>query len=405
MKNSLFPAICAILISVSCIKTPPSGNSEVIPSLPPGPVGPVTPINPVDPKKPADLSLGGRANCYVASAPGYYMFDATVMGNGAYTASFPVDELHPSSAALIWQSSPDMVKNCWFIEESGYVSFNLTCPGNALIAALDADKNIIWSWHIWAPEEKVEPQCGFMNMNLGAMDNKEASVSSCGLLYQWGRKDPFPGSPILGGGTTSTKQAPVYDDAGAEVAISNSSWYDDSNNTVAYAIAHPTVCMSSMKHYSKSKDWLKAGENNPGLWAAEKTCFDPCPAGWQLPSGEEFAGFTNTGAFVYDEKDINAVKPYVAGWDFILPDGSISYFPAATRYDGSYGMFMGSMAGLWGNYWYCIADEDSELITHGALALSFSIKDMYGKDSLTASPVSTGGRADAYSVRCVLSRQ
>lgn len=370
--------------------------------------GPLTPQNPdptPEPVDESDLSAGGTANCYLVDSFGSWHFDATVMGNGAPAGAFHPEKLAPVSAKLLWQTVPGMVSGCTFDAQTGHVSFTLHKSGNALVAALDGAGNIIWSWHIWAPEKKVEQQCGIMNMNLGAMSSQPGEVSSCGLLYQWGRKDPFPGSPIMGGGTTSTKQIPVYDADGAEVLISNSSWSDDSNNTLAYAIANPTVCLSSMKHYAVSRDWLKAGENNPELWAAEKTCFDPCPALWQLPTGDEFAGFTATGAFVYDEKDINAAGPYNAGWNFILPDGSTSYFPAATRYDGSYAMFMGSMAGLWGNYWYCLSDEKSELISHGAYALSFGIKDMSGKDSVTASPVSTGGRADAYSVRCVLSRQ
>lgn len=393
MKKKIFRAVVLALALISC-------------------KGPLAPPNPEPSPEPlpepiveSDLSADGTANCYIVDSFGLWHFDATVMGNGAAAGGFHPEKLAPVSAKLVWQSVPGMIKNCVLDAGTGHVRFRLEKTGNALLAALDGDGKIIWSWHIWAPGKKVEQQCGIMNMNLGAMDSKAGSVSSCGLLYQWGRKDPLPGSPQMSGGTTSTKQIPVYDADGAEVVISNSSWADDSNNTVAFSIANPTVCISSMKHYSASRDWLKPGENNASLWAREKTCFDPCPAGWQLPDGEEFAGFTSTGAFVYDQDDINAEKPYNAGWNFILPDGSTSYFPAATRYDGSYGMFMGSMAGLWGNYWYCIADEDSELVAHGSHALSFSIKDMYGKDSLTASPVSTGGRADAYSVRCVLSRQ
>ncbi len=103
--------------------------------------------------------------------------------------------------------------------------------GNAVIAAYNDDKcegDILWSWHIWVTKEDPTnisnavtyytydwdesgiygygntagrarvPGYGMMSCNLGALSSEPASdaaadkVETYGLLYQWGRKDPFP---------------------------------------------------------------------------------------------------------------------------------------------------------------------------------------------------------------------
>jgi hypothetical protein len=62
---------------------------------------------------------------------------------------------------------------------------------------MDADGVILWSWHIWL----VQDQIGYntyannagvlMDRNLGATSAIEYDSGTIGLLYQWGRKDPF----------------------------------------------------------------------------------------------------------------------------------------------------------------------------------------------------------------------
>ena len=92
------------------------------------------------------------------------------------------------------------------------------------------------------------------------------------------------------------------------------------------------------------------------------------------------------------------------GWLIYLDkeNGVSSYFPATTRYDGQYAMLMGSMVGLWGNYWYNTPGEGGDtFVPSGARAVSFSIKDYNGTDLVTMSALSTGSRADAYAVRCI----
>ena len=103
----------------------------------------------------------------------------------------------------------------------------------------------------------------------------------------------------------------------------------------------------------------------------------------------------------YNEDGKYTLADYVGGWWMWLDkkSGVKSYFPAATRYDGGYAMLMGSMVGLWGNYWTNAASD--EALTGGAAAFAFSLKDYNLEYQITVSPVSNGSRADAYSVRCI----
>lgn len=90
----------------------------------------------------------------------------------------------------------------WFPEVSykdGIVHFTSDgTEGNTVLAAFDAKGEVIWSWHLWMtdqPELFAYDEGGeLMDRNLGATSALEADgAASFGLLYQWGRKDPFYG--------------------------------------------------------------------------------------------------------------------------------------------------------------------------------------------------------------------
>ena len=65
-------------------------------------------------------------------------------------------------------------------------------------------------------------------------------------------------------------------------------------------------------------------------------------------------------------------------------------------------MFMGSMVGLWGNYWSNAPSLDNEKKdTYRGVAMAFGIKEYTGEWSFSVSPVSNGSRADGYAIRCI----
>lgn len=103
--------------------------------------------------------------------------------------------------------------------------------GNALVVARNSSGDIIWSWHIWVtsndPANEANAQTYYtyawdedgikynderisgyqiMPCNLGALkntpDDDDDLPNTYGMLYQWGRKDPFP--PLTNHGHTST---------------------------------------------------------------------------------------------------------------------------------------------------------------------------------------------------------
>ena len=367
----------------------------------------------------SDLSEAGTANCYIVKTAGNYSFDATVRGNGKIVegVDFAGEKLDSKGAKLVWQSDKNGLIDSLSLKEGRICFSSNGKKGNALIAALDETGNIVWSWHIWLLNEEisdVKTSGGIMVMdrNLGATSLDSESPESHGLLYQWGRHEPFPASPVVSGGTTSTMPVPVYDESGNEVAIVASLRENSENNTLEYALSNPTTVLSNNAQFAECRDWLRREFSNPALWGGkngEKSLFDPCPAGYRVPKLGTFDFFTSSGGYETDisgfsVSDINNDgvidgNDYKNGWYILLDSASnsYSYFPAATRYDGSYAMLMGSKAGLWGNYWYADADEtDDSSVPCGAYALAFQ----FG-DSVSASPKAIGGRADAYSVRCV----
>lgn len=375
----------------------------------------------------ADLSRNGTANCYVLEGEGSdFFFDATVCGNGkAVSGVVSADLSKADHAVLIWQSG-EMIKSLGLEEGKVRFSVNPSALGNALLGIVDKEGEILWSWHIWRPAEKAVAvgDLGFMNLNLGAIRaDAHAALdlpSTYGLMYQWGRKDPFPGSPVVTG-DTNTQPCVVYDAQGNPVAIGHD--YTSVAQSIAYSIAHPTTCISYYGNGGKSMDWLSAAASNDGLWGngKGKTCFDPCPPGWMVPGADAFVTFSTSGTNYttdmnhFNVADINGdgeitFEDYAGGWYFKLSEVSpeersadsstdaaaYSFFPAAARYDAQYAMLMGSMTGYWGNYWTSGVD-----VSGMAIALGFSSKNMSLREDWTVTPKSSGSRAYAFSVRCV----
>lgn len=381
-----------------------------------------------------DLSADGMANCYIVQSPGYYKFKADNQFNLGEGLPVP-PQIKPVSSGLIWQSGRSLISKVEFTneEEGPYISFEVSeAEGNALIGAFDKTGKIVWSWHIWMPVGEINSipsDTGYevMNMNLGALDNKAGSVSSYGMLYQWGRKDPFPAAGTLTG-DVNTLSAPMYDINNGTVLLKNSSWTDTENNTLEYSISNPTTVLSNYSQYVSSRDWLRADSSDDSLWGnpngdqredgtldfinkGVKTCYDPSPLGWRVPPADVFRTFTVDGGYAWDMAafniaDLNGdlifdLADYNYGWHFMINPETPLYFPAAARFDGSYAMLMGSMSGLWGNYWSNSPYHSSNMVGGAYCALAFQVKDQFGNEMITTSPSAASSRADAFSIRCI----
>ena len=237
-----------------------------------------------------DLSATATANCYIVSQEGKYKFKPTK----GCTAD-PVGEI--AKVELLWETSVEDVDAALAVNSviskvaltaDGYVEFitpKTFKPGNALIAVksvetvtdettgLPAEKEtVLWSWHIWLtsdPIADVTVSNGFvlMDRNLGEL----SASARTSMLYQWGRKDPFPGT--IGG----TKKVAV-------AGVATSARKD--NASVDYSIKNPTVLGAAKTEYTDGKVQAVHADYYARLWGEDvkdKTLHDPCPAGYKVP--------------------------------------------------------------------------------------------------------------------------
>ena len=199
-----------------------------------------------------------------------------------------------------------------------------------------------------------------MDRNLGATSATSGDVGALGLLYQWGRKDPFLGSSEI--------------DNFVEVK-SSIIWPEPVGpRTIQDAIQNPTTFFYGIS--STEYDWQ---ESHSSTWnSSEKSIYDPCPAGWRVPSkdilptGKVSVDSINNGVYVSVNSSLTAWYP-VAGYRS-YSNGSFSTYRA--QYWSSTG-------------YYYHQDKD-----YAAYHMQFS------KSSSSIS-TSTTERATACSIRCV----
>lgn len=314
-------------------------------------------INLVDPE---DLGATETANCYIPNAAGRrFSFPATVMGNGATTpadASYLVTSatpagsapgltptpIAPKSAKLLWQTTAGMIKDVTLIDGKVYLTTAgatgdpLVC-GNALIAVYSGDNctgDILWSWHMWVTDADLaageqiwhsNPAYDsysniknpvMMDRNLGALTNLPYSSTSNnfshGLLYQWGRKDPFLGADDSSAKSTTRRDS--YNDVGDLLVAATTASFPlnaDGNWQITAMgkdyMTELTYCKFPMSFAQVGSGlWFKptSGElRRLDLWGCAphavtenyigaKTIMDPCPAGYRVPNQYVFSNFS-----------------------------------------------------------------------------------------------------------------
>ena len=322
------------------------------------------------------------ANCYIVSAAGTYSFKA-FKGNSQELAGTSHED-HPagdiSNAVVLWETfgtdiapaTGDLIKLVIYSgEEITFRTVDTFKEGNAVIAAKDADGNILWSWHIWftdQPQGQVyNNDAGtMMDRNLGATSATPGDVGALGLLYQWGRKDPFLGS------------SSISDDIDAKSTITWPSAVETSSSVgiVDYVTSNPTTFVKSS---SSPYDWHYSSRDN-NLWTTSdksKSVYDPCPAGWRVPDGGIWskAGFDDT---TYDSTNY--------GMSFSISSPSTTWYPASGfRYYDVGGL---DYVGYCGHCW-------------SASPSSRSACSLYFHDPGYVNPSASNFRAGGYSVRCL----
>ena len=397
------------------------------------------------------------ANCYVINAPGWYSFPL-VYGNAikdgvtnasAYTSTAPAEQhvlnpfinhtgngitdpyisnnagCTPVKAELVWQDAQNLVADIQYNagENGGTISFQVPqasiCQGNAVIAIKDTDDTVLWSWHIWVTDAKVNETIAITNLDNDKFDVMSVNLGYCNgplmdyaerscqvkftagsktevktikqvadkiqmlgnnTYYQWGRKDPaqpLDGMHDEGTGKGQTKR-----------------WYDNSGVSSIEDPQH--------KDFGSGKDYIKNAILNPGewhandqscgdgtyknLWSADcnayssggpkptniatKTANDPSPVGFKIPPIKTFTGFAQSSDFVYEMSDVNGIwVESLLEWNFYNNNTKTATitFPATGRRSHGHDNFYAYDAyGMASYCWLAVANDYSKGCTFDA---------------------------------------
>ena len=251
-------------------------------------------------------------------------------------------------AEVVWADAADLVRpsslSIAHVGGDAFLDFEVKesdiQSGNAVVA-VKKGSTIVWSWHLWfAPKDALDKipvtnhqgvVYNFTKETLGWKPTQwsgstytsartvkvkvEQTVANNGTkaytvinitqnpgsvkkgvttLYQFGRKDAFPG-------TSDLKAGGITENAGDNMSIMN-------------GILNPD------KFYTSGSSW----QNNYGyynLWSADntvtggynqgndnpvvKTVYDPCPVGFKMPASNAFTGFTTTGLNSTSQSEMN----------------------------------------------------------------------------------------------------
>ena len=339
-------------------------------------------------------------------------------------------------AEVVWADAANLVHSpsITHVGGEGFLDFEVKASdiqsGNAVVAVTKgsgASKTVLWSWHLWfAPKDALDKIKVTNHQNKDYYFTKEAlgwkliqwrsstytsartvkvkveqTVANNGAkaytvinitqnpggvkkgattLYQFGRKDAFPGV------------------AKADLA-SNSHFTENAgdNMSIENGIQHPDL------YYTWGSNW----ENNysyNNLWSADntargfndnsvvKTVYDPCPVGFKMPASNAFTGFTTTGQNSSTQSELNIEDSQTfqnnLGHNFWTNSSKTAtiYFPASGCRDNSDGSL--STIGIFGSYWsayYNVSNYGCFLIFYSGLV----------------NPLYVGNRANALAVRPV----
>ena len=300
---------------------------------------------------PDKTTFASPANCYIVTTADTYAFKA-VKGNSSESVG------NIASVEVLWESfgthnTPkvgELVKNVSY--SNGEITFTAThMKGNAVIAAKDALGEILWSWHIWLTDQPQEQEyynnAGIMmDRNLGATSATPGYVGSLGLLYQWGRKDPFLSS--------SSISSPV--EAKSTITWPKPVLSDSSTGKIYYTIANPTTFIYVDYLNNKNSDWYYTGSKSTDntRWTPSnraKSIYDPCPAGWRVPDGGENGVWSKALGSSSDFRDDSLLDKIDKGMNLQGMLGSnqkIIWYPASgCRYYTDGDLYVGDSGSCW----------------------------------------------------------
>lgn len=436
-------------------------------------------------------AVQNTANCYVISAPGYYMIPL-VYGNAikngqtnssayqkgseanntlknfvdqeGYAITDPWIEKTNNGANrgidlawTIWSDEKDLVKlasnNGLYRAADGnlYIKFEVTKEniksGNAVVAVrrswqtqrqeqrqqgrkkvwvtvTETHQQTLWSWHLWfAPKNALDKitvtnkqgnKYDFTNEALGwkptawkgtsystprtvkvkveqtqgnngvkqyaviTITQKPATTSRTGYttLYQWGRKDAFPG-------TTATLAVNTINwNAGSEMYMQTILQNPQNYFTAGYKGNVLDAATGFAKYYTFYNLWSMNNtsayaENQANSQTVVKTIYDPSPVGFSVPANDAFTGFTenglNGGRMNVDGTDNAQTFNNNFGHNFWTNSSKTEtiFFPAAGFREAGNGSTL-SYYSKFGDYWTATPNDN-----HNGNVMGFDVNSVH----------------------------
>lgn len=256
-------------------------------------------------------------------------------------------------AEVVWADAANLVHSPSITHVGGesFLDFEVTAAdiqsGNAVVAVTKgsgASKTVLWSWHLWfAPKDaldkipvtnhqgkvynftketlgwkptqwsgstydkprtvkvKVEQTVANNGTKQAAVINitqKPGSVKQgATTLYQFGRKDAFPGVDA----SKLAANSHFTENAGDNMSIKNNIQNPDKFYIYGSSLWTNYGYYNLWSADNTVTGGYNVGNDNPVV----KTVYDPCPVGFKMPANNAFTGFTTTGLNSTSQSEMN----------------------------------------------------------------------------------------------------
>ena len=293
-----------------------------------------------------------------ADEAGLVQFGATKIVHDASNNAFvqfevPADKIKNGNAVIAVMKNGTVVWSwhLWFIHDDALNT--VTCTNFQNHKYKFTQETLGWKYTAWSGTSYTSPRKVRVTVeqtvaNGGVKQSAYITITQnpgnvrqgYSTLYQFGRKDAFPG-------TDTTPEGSFNKNGGDNMSVMN-------------GIQHPET------FYTGGSSWYN-GYNQYNLWSMDntttgyndnsvvKTVYDPCPAGFKMPASNAFTGFTTTGQNTSTQSQFNVSGAWDWGWNFnnkiTSPDATV-YFPASGYRGGAAGSRYG--VGVYGYYWSAV---------------------------------------------------
>jgi len=252
-------------------------------------------------------------------------------------------------AEVVWADAANLVSSLSIAHDSGdtFLDFEVKASdiqsGNAVVAVKKGGTTV-WSWHLWfAPKDALDKIKVTNHQNVDYYFTKETlgwkptqwsgstydkartvkvkvvqTVKNGGVaeetiinitqkpggvkkgvttLYQFGRKDAFPGVAKADLATNSH----FTENAGDNMSIKN----NIQNPDKFYVFGSSLWTNYDYNNFWSADNTVTGGYNIGNDNPVVKTVYDPCPAGFKMPANNAFTGFTTTGLNSTSQSEMN----------------------------------------------------------------------------------------------------